>query len=104
MLAITVLDAVLLVATGRTATTTTTTTTSATSSTTIDYQIPNGLCLSCYQLPDPTTRTYRKVPAGMAGAVRGTSLANVGKQSSMLTNPVSSATMSLSRTLLRRNV
>ena len=78
MLAITVLDAVLLVATGRAATTTTTSTTTS-SSTTIDYQIPNGLCLSCYYAPDPTSRTYRKVPAGMAGAVVGSSLANVGK-------------------------
>ena len=77
MLAITVLDAVLLVATGRAATATTTTTTRSTtssSSTTIDYQIPNGLCLSCYYAPDPTSRTYRKVPAGTGGAVVGGSL------------------------------
>ena len=58
MLAITVLDAVLLVATGRAATTTTTTTSTTTSSSsTIDYQIPNGLCLSCYYAPDPSSRT-----------------------------------------------
>ena len=93
MLAITVLDGVLLVATGRAATmTTTATSTTTSSSTTIDYQIPNGLCLSCYYAPDPTTRTYRKVPAGTAGAVLGSSLANVGKQHSILTNPVSAAT------------
>ena len=91
MLAITLVDGVLLVATGRAATTTATST-STSSSSTIDYQIPNGLCLSCYYAPDPSSRTYRKVPAGMAGAVLGSSLSNVGKQSSVLTNPVSAAT------------
>ncbi len=90
MLAITALDAVLLVATGRAATTTTTTTTST--STTIDYQISHGVCVSCYYAPDPSSRTYNKVPAGAAGAVPGSSLANVGKQNSILTNPVSAAT------------
>ena len=91
-LAITVVDAVLLVATGRAATTTTATSTTTSSSATIDYQIPNGLCLSCYYAPAPKSRSYRKVPAGMAGAVVGSSLSNVGKQSSVLTNPVSAAT------------
>ncbi len=88
--AITVIDSALPVAPA-TAATSTRTTTSMTS-TTIDYQIPAGLCLSCYYGPDPTTRTYKKVPAGTAGAVLGSSLANVGKQNSVLTNPVSAAT------------
>ena len=77
-LVVIVVDGVVLVGTGRAAAPTTTTSTTTSSSTTIDYQIPNGLCLSCYYAPDPSTRTYRKVSAGTAGAVLGSSLANVG--------------------------